>query len=186
MRNAALAGAAILAVSALSAEARQCYRRVVEPPRYSIVAERVLASPEREIAEYVPAVTRQVEETVIVRPERSVTRMSPAQYGFVAQTIEASPAHREWRTREEDGEVIGCWVNVPARFARIERRVLLSPAREIVETIPAVTATRLRAEIVEPAHFVTRVVPARYEARAREILTAPAHARWQPIDACER
>ena len=119
MRNAALAGAAILAISAVSAEAHQCYRRVVEPPRYSTVEEQVLVSPEREVAEYAPAVTRQVEETVVVRPERTVTRVIPAQYAYEEQTVEVSPARREWRTRNEDGELIGCWVTLPARYARV-------------------------------------------------------------------
>ncbi len=181
-----LAGAASLGAVA-SAQAHQCYRRVVEPAQYRTVAEQVLISPEREVAEYVPAVTRQVEETVLVRPEQQVTRVIPAEYGYEDETVLVSPATREWRTREEDGQVIGCWVTVPPIYGRRTHRVVLRPAEEVTETIPAETATRLRTEIVEPAHTITHTIPARYATREREELVAPASARWAPIEqACER
>jgi hypothetical protein len=186
MRKAAVAGAAVFAFSVASAEAHQCYRRVVDPPRYSTVEEQVLVSPEREVAEYVPAETRQVEETVVLRPERTITQVVPPQYGYEEQTVEVAPAHREWRTRDEDGEVIGCWVSVPPRYARVARRVLLSPAREVSQTIPEETATRLRTEIVEPAHTVAHTIPARYATRERAVLESPGGAHWAPLDDCER
>src|SRR3954470_15042576 len=116
MRVFATSLAGLLALG-VGAQASQCYRRVVEPPQYRSVAERELVSPEREVAEHVPAVTRSVEDSVVVRPERRFTRVIPAEYGEVRETVEVSPAHSEWRTRFEDGEAIGCWVRVPARFA---------------------------------------------------------------------
>ena len=79
-----------------SAQAHQCYRRVVDPAQYRSVEEQVLVSPEREVAEYAPAVTRQVEETVVVRPEREYSRVIPAQYGYEDETVMVSPARREW------------------------------------------------------------------------------------------
>src|SRR5436305_13555893 len=96
----------------VGAQAHQCYRRVVEPPRYSTVADEVMVTPAREVSEYAPAVTREVEESVVVRPEQKIAHIIPAQYGLQRETFELSPAHAEWRTRREDGEVIGCWVRV--------------------------------------------------------------------------
>lgn len=185
MRSLALAGAGLLALCA-QAQAHQCYRRIVEPPRYTMVEEQVRVSPARDVEEYVPAVTRQVEETVLVRSEETVTHIVPAQYGLRDEAVEVSPAHREWRVRDEGADVIGCWVNVPPRFARVAHRVLIAPAREVSETIPEVTATKLRTEIVEPAHVVTHSIPARYATRQREALAAPGGARWAPIADCER
>ena len=46
MRKLALAGAALVLTSAVSAQAHQCYRRVVEPPRYSTVEEQVMVAPD--------------------------------------------------------------------------------------------------------------------------------------------
>ncbi len=185
MRYLALAGAGLLALTCAEAQAHQCYRRVIDPPRYATVEEQVLVSPGREVVDYTPAVTRQVEETVVVRPEQTVGRVIPAQYVYQSQTVEVSPAHREWRTRDENGDVIGCWITVPARLGLITRRVEIAPAREVSETIPAETATRRRIETVEPAHAVTRLIPAQYATRERLALAAPGGAHWAPIDACE-
>ena len=172
--------------SVVSAEAHQCYRRVADPAQYRTVAEQVLVSPEREVAEYVPAVTRQVEETVIVRPEQEVTRVIPAQYGYQDETVLVSPARREWRTRDEDGQLIGCWVTVPATYAHRATRVLVREEQEVTQTIPAETATRVRTEVVEPAHTVTHVIPARYATREREELVSTGGAHWAPIEqSCE-
>ena len=186
MRHAAIAAAAILVLSGAGAEAQQCYRRVIDPPRYNTVVERVLAAPAREARQYVPAVTRAVARTVVVRPERTVERKVPAQYALRAETVEASPAHREWRTRDEGGDVIGCWVNVPARLAEVRRRVLIAPAHVVSQTMPEETATRLVTEVVEPAHVVVRDIPARYITRQRQVLVSPGGAHWAPLESCMR
>jgi hypothetical protein len=186
MRYTALGLGLALTLPAAGAGAQQCYRRVVEPPQFSTVVERVLVAPARETQEYVPAVTREVARTVVVRPERSVAHVIPAEYVDRVETVETSPAHREWRTRDEGGDVIGCWVNVPARYAEVRRRVLASPAREVTETLPEETATRYETEVVEPAHYVTQVIPARYALRERQVLISQGGARWARIDECVR
>jgi len=186
MRHAALAGAAILALSGAGAEAQQCYRRVVDPPRYSAVVERVLVAPAREARQYVPAQTRVVAQTVVVRPEQTVEHVVPPEFALRAETVEVSPAHREWRTRNEGGDVIGCWVHVPARFAQVARRVLVAPAQVVSQTIPEQTATRLVTEIVEPAHVIVHDIPAQYATRERPVLVAYGGARWARLDICER
>ena len=164
------------------AQAHQCYRRVIEPAQYSTVAEQVMVAPQREVGEYVPAVMRQVEESVVVRPEQTVVRVIPAQYAVESETVEVSPEHREWSTRRDNGEVIGCWIRVPARYAERGRRVLVREAREVTQTIPAETATRLRAEIVEAAHTIVRTIPARYVTRERQVLASAGGAHWAPIE----
>jgi len=60
-----------------------------------------------------------------------------------------------------------------ARYARVERRVLVSPPREVEETLPAETATRLRTVVVEPAQTMAREIPARYATRERAVLASP-------------
>ena len=182
MRRLWIASAVGLLATAASAEASQCYRRVVEPPQYATATERVLVSPAREVADDVPAVTENVEETVVVRPERALTHVVPAEYAYEQEIVEVAPAHREWRTRNEEGDVIGCWVNVPARYARVARRVLAHPAHLAQQTVPAETATRTRSVVVEPAHTVTREIPARYEMRERAVVVSPGGARWAAMD----
>jgi hypothetical protein len=176
----------LLALSGGGAQAQQCYRRVVDPPQYAAVVERVLVAPAHEARQFVPAVTREVPRTVVVRPERTVEHVVPARYALRAVAVEASPAHREWRTRDEGGDIIGCWVHVPARYARAVRRVLVAPAHVASQTIPAATATRLVAEVVEPAHVVVRDVPAQYAARRRLAMVSRGGAHWAALDSCVR
>jgi hypothetical protein len=185
MRYLAIAGAGLFAWSSAGAEAHQCFRRVVEPPQFTFVTEDVMVTPARDIVEYVPAVTRPVVETVVVRPEQTVTRVIPAEYANQDETVEVSPAHREWLTRNENGEVIGCWVNVPPRLGRISRRVLVNPERAVTETIPAETAVQTHTELVEPARTITVTIPARFVTRERQVLVAPGGAHWSPIEDCE-
>ena len=186
MRYVALTGAAVFALTCAEADAQQCYRRVVDAPQYSTVVERVLVAPAREAAEYVPAVTRVVAETVVVRPEQTVERVIPAQYALRAEVVEVSPAHREWRVRDEEGDVIGCWVHVPARFAEVARRVLVAPAQVVSQTIPEQTSTRLVTEVVEPARVIEHDIPAQYATRARAVLVSPGGAHWAALDGCVR
>lgn len=186
MRYVALTGAAVFALTCAEAEAQQCYRRIIDPPQYSTVVERIMVAPAREAPEYVPAVTRVVAETVVVRPEQTVERVVPAQYTLRADVVEVSPAHREWRTRDEEGDVIGCWINVPARFAQVVRRVQVTPARVVSQTIAEETATRLVTEVVEPAHVIEHDIPPQYATRQRAVLVSPGGAHWAALDTCER
>jgi hypothetical protein len=185
MRYLAIAGAGLFAWSSAGAEAHQCYRRVVDPPQFTFVSENVMVTPARDVVEYVPAVTRPVAETVVVRPEQTVVRVIPAEYANQDETVEVSPAHREWLTRNENGEVIGCWVNVPARFGRVSHRVIVAPERTVTETIPAETAVQTRTELVEPAYTITHTIPPRFVTRERQVLASPGGAHWAPIDDCD-
>ncbi len=183
MRKIVIGLAALVSLGVVaSAQARQCYRLTAAPAQFRTVEEQVLVSPAREVADFTPAVTRQVEETVVVRPEQTLTRVIPAEYGLEQATVQLSPAHREWRTRNEEGQTIGCWVNVPPIYGPVTHRVIVRAAQEVSQTIPAETATRLRTEVIEPAHTVTHTIPAVYATRERQELVAPASSRWAPID----
>ena len=70
-----------------------------------------------------------------------------------------SPGGRYWQTsRGPGGELIGCWVTTPPRFAVRTRTVLIRPAQTIPETIPP-----------------------EYASVSRRVLVAPARAGWAPI-----
>jgi len=182
-----LAGFISLATLASAQAGNECYRRVVTPATYRTVAEQVLVEPEREVAEYVPAVTQAVEQTIVVEPAHEVTQTIPAEYDTVEDTVLVSPARRVWEVRDHYGETIGCWVTIPATYAREARQVLVRPAQYRTIEVPALTATRMREEVVEPAHNVYRTLPARYAVREREEMVAPASAGWAPIgDICHQ
>jgi hypothetical protein len=189
MRVSALGLAALVSLATLTSAlaGNECYRRVESPASYRTVAETILVEPERQVAEYVPAVTQAVEERVVVEPAREVMETIPAQYDVVEETVLVSPARRVWQVSDRYGETVGCWVTIPPCYARQARRVLVRPAQYRTVVEPAVTATRLREEIVEPARTVYRTIPARYAERERTVEVAPATAGWAPIgDVCHQ
>jgi len=113
----------------------ECYRRVVTPPVYDTV-----------------------QENVLVRPPRTVYRTTPPVYDTVSERVMVSPGGRFWQTsRGPGGELIGCWVTTPPRFAVRTRTVLVRPAQSIPETIPP-----------------------EYASVSRRVLVAPARAGWVP------
>jgi hypothetical protein len=182
-----LAGLVSLATMTSALAGNECYRRVVSPASYRTLAETVLVEPERQVAEYVPAVTQAVEQRVVIEPAREVTETIPAQYDVVEETVLVSPARRVWQVSDRYGETVGCWVTIPPCYARQARRVLVRPAQYRTVVEPAVTETRLREEVVEPAHTVYRTLPARYAERERTVQVAPATEGWAPIgDVCNQ
>ncbi|KQO54469.1 MULTISPECIES: hypothetical protein [unclassified Methylobacterium] len=135
----ALLGTSILATSAQAGGCggAECYRHVTTPPVYDTVSERVL-----------------------VRPARTVYRSIPPVFETVAEQVQLSPGGRVWQTRRDAyGQMIGCWVDVPPRFATRHRRILAQPGQTIPETIPAEYASVQRTVLVSrgrsgwvPAH----------------------------------
>ncbi|MDP4005438.1 hypothetical protein [Methylobacterium sp. NEAU K] len=107
----------------------ECYRHVTTPPVYDTV-----------------------QENVLVRPPRTVYRSVPPVYDTVSERVMVSPGGRFWQTsRGPGGELIGCWVTTPPRFAVRTRTVLVRPAQAIPETIPPEYATVSRRVLVAPA-----------------------------------
>ncbi|MGU3536976.1 hypothetical protein [Methylobacterium sp. A54F] len=128
---AALAGAALLSTAAEAGGCygAECYRHVSTPPVFDTVQEQVL-----------------------VRPPRTVYRTTPPVFDTVQERVMVSPGGRFWQTRRGPyGELIGCWVNTPPRFAVRARRVLVQPAQSIPETIPPEYASVSRRVLVQPA-----------------------------------
>jgi hypothetical protein len=114
----------------------ECYRHVTSPPVYDTV-----------------------QENVLVRPPRTVYRTTPPVYDTVSERVMVAPGGRFWQTsRGPGGELIGCWVTTPPRFALRTRTVLVRPAQSIPETIPPEYATV-----------------------SRRVLVAPARAGWVPV-----
>ena len=107
----------------------ECYRRVVTPPVYDTVAERVL-----------------------VQPPRTVYRTTPPIYDTVSERVLVAPGSRRWETSTDAyGQLVGCWVTTPPRYAVQTRRVLVRPPEVIPHTVPPVYTTTQRRVLVQPA-----------------------------------
>ncbi|MFE1600877.1 hypothetical protein [Methylobacterium sp. ID0610] len=107
----------------------ECYRHVTTPPVYGTVAEQVM-----------------------VRPGRTINRVVPPVYDTVTEQVLVAPAARVWQTSYDAyGQLVGCWVTTPARYATRTRRVLVRPPELVPEVIPPAYATYQRKVLVEPA-----------------------------------
>ena len=99
-----------------------------------------------------PPVFDTVQQNVLVRPPRTVYRTIPPVYDTVQEQVMVAPGGRIWQTsRGPGGELIGCWVVTPPRFALRQRTVLVRPAETVPETYPPEYATVSRRVQVAPA-----------------------------------
>lgn len=106
-----------------------------------------------------PPVFDTVQQNVLVRPPRTVYRTVPPVYDTVEERVMVAPGGRVWQeSRGPGGELIGCWVETPPRFAIRRRTVVVRPAETIPETYPPEYATV-----------------------SRRVLVAPARAGWVPV-----
>lgn len=93
--------------------------------------------------EYTPAQYETVHERVLLRAPRTYARVIPAEYGQVAETVMVSPGGRTWQvTRDAHGRAVGCWVDVPPRYATRHRTVQVSAEQVVPVAVPAVYGTR--------------------------------------------
>ncbi|ACL57798.1 hypothetical protein [Methylobacterium nodulans] len=107
----------------------ECYRYVTIPPVYGTVPEQVM-----------------------VRPGRTITRVVPPVYDTVTEQVLAAPPSRVWQTSYDDnGQLVGCWVTTPARYATRTRQVMVRPPEVVPEVIPPAYAIYHRKVLVEPA-----------------------------------
>lgn len=156
------------------------------PPRYEMVDTQVLVSPPRTEQVTIPAVYRTVRETVMVAPERQEPVTIPARWQTYTERVMVRPAYVTWkpgtglygRSSATQGELL-CRVEVPAEYAQVQRRRLISPERTEMRTIPAVTRSQTRQEIAVPARVEERPVAAVYRTVKEQRIAEPA--REEPV-----
>jgi hypothetical protein len=166
------------------------------PAQYEWGERRVLVSPGRERRRVVPATYRSVTETVVVSPATTrVERIAPV-FDTVTEQQMVRPAHTEWRRTyvgpdgvlppgaqvEPTGEVV-CLVEVPARYAEVQRKVLREPGRTVEIPVPAVTQTVTRRVIDQPEHEVIERTPPVYGVERFRRLVSPARTETVRIPA---
>jgi hypothetical protein len=173
---------AMIATAHAGGGCKTCYERVVTPPVYRTVAEKVVVRPAQTVAHTTPAEYGLVHEKVVVRPAQTFARHIPAVTSTVAETVMVAPARKEWRiTRDAHGREIGCWIKVPAQYATQHRTVVVRPAQTVHEVVPAQYGVQARQVLVRPAQVHHQVIPAEYGLRHRTEMVAPASASWHPV-----
>lgn len=184
-----LAGSALAAALLLGAPGAEaadcygaaCYKLVRIPPVYRTIEKTYLARPAQRQARIVPAEYDYVTEEVLMQPAQTIPHHRPATYSSVSEKVMISPPSKRWDvSRDMFGNVVGCWVDVPAQYGYRQRTVEVSPATVEYETIPAVYVPRQRKVMVRPTQVVQETLPPVYETRRRQVMVSPGSQEWAP------
>ncbi|MBU0679737.1 MAG: peptidoglycan-binding protein [Verrucomicrobia bacterium] len=176
-----------------NAKPGECYARVVEPPEYKTVTERVMVKEESERFEVIPAEYEWVEEKVLVKEESEELVVVPAEYDWVEEQVLVKPAtsemveipaeydwieedvlvkaeHAEWKKgggliEDVDGATgeIMCLVTVPAEYKTVRKKMLVRPATTKEVTTPAEYETVRKKITVRPPRTEVKKIPAEYD-----------------------
>lgn len=158
------------------------------PARYEMVDMQVLVKEPTTAQVVVPGVYRTFTETVEVTPARVEPVVVPAAWQTYTERVMVRPAYVTWkpgtnlygRTAGATGMSAGgagdllCRVEVPAQYAQVQRRRVVTPESVAARTIPAVTRKVTRQELVTPARVEERAVPAVYQTVKDRRLVTPA------------
>lgn len=149
------------------------------PATYEFVDTQVLVTPPRTDQVTIPAVYRTVRETVLVAPERQEPVTVPAVWQNYSERVLVRPGYVTWkpgsgvfgRASTAQGELL-CRVEVPPEYATVQRRRMVTPERQEMRTIAAVTRSETRQEIAVPVRVEPRDVPAVYRTvKERRVVT---------------
>jgi hypothetical protein len=174
--------ASTTAIAGGNCQGSQCYKLVTTPAEYGTVAEQVMVRPEKRIPRYIPATYDHVQEKVMVRPARQIAHHIPAQVQSVAEQVMVSPAQMVWQVqRGPHGEAVGCWVEVPAKYAVRHRQVVVREASVQHQVIPAEYSVRSRKVMISPPQTAHDHVPAEYRTHHRQVVVRPAQQGWHPV-----
>lgn len=152
-----------------------CYHEYLEPAQFRTVTDQVLKREASEKLIPTEAKYEWVEEKVLVKEASTKMIEVPAVYETVHEQVLVEPARQEWkkgrgpkeRIDDSTGEIL-CLVEIPAKYKKVAKRILKTPATTRQIEIPAVYKTqKVRRLLAEPE--VKRIeVPAQYSTVTRQ------------------
>ncbi|MBX9618417.1 MAG: hypothetical protein K2X10_04635 [Hyphomicrobiales bacterium] len=158
-----------------------CYVKQVTPALNHYVPTELSVRQPRPVVRREQARYQTIVENVLVKPERVIARHVPAVVETRHERVMTSPARREWRhQRDARGREVLCEIDVPAQYATIAHQVEVAPASVEHVTLPATYRQRTRRVLVAPARTIVQHAPA--EVHTIPVLSpyAPATKRWVP------
>ncbi len=193
------------------AKVGECYTKILVPPSYRTVTEKVLKRPASERVEViparyemrpqkilvkepseriavVPARYRWVEERVMVEEESYQVRTIPARYDWVEEKVLVSAPQPVWKKGKGLIEKIDnatgdimCLIAQPPQYKTIRKQVLRSPALQKRIDIPAKYKVVKKQILVTPAACKKIIVPAEYQTIQVRKMVVPPQERRIPI-----
>ncbi len=195
IRSLSVLGAAAAMLAAYSADAgafgqsyrsgkyRVCYKRVVIPPVYRTITERVMVRPAVCVQHRTPPSYGVTAREVVVRPATQIVRTRPAVYGSVQETRMVRPARTRWTRSRCVGADYRCAVTTPAKYRTHAKRVVIAPRSTWVETRPAVKRVVRQRVMLHPGSMRQLCQPAIYRTVTRQVMVSPGREYWVPAPA---
>lgn len=185
------AAAAFLAVNSTDADAfsrysrggkyKTCYKKVVTPPVYRTVTQRVMVSAATCSQYRTPPTYGTAAREVVVQPSYQIVHSKPAVYGRVQVTKMVRPARTRWVRRGCRGADYKCAVTTPAKYRTRSKRVMVAPRTAWVETRPAVKQV-VYTQVMLTSGKVRQVCqPAVYQTVTRQIMVSAGTEQWVPV-----
>jgi len=187
------AAAAILAANSADANAfgryhgggkyMTCYKKVVTPPLYRSVTERVMVSPATCSQFRTPPTYGTIAQEVVVRPSAQIVHTKRAVYGRVQVTRQVRPAKTRWVRRHCRGGDYKCAVTTPPKYRTHSMRVMIQPRQKWVVSRPAVKHVVHRQVVLNPGQVRQVCKPAVYRTVVRQVMVRAGTERWVPAPA---
>jgi len=182
---ASLDGIARSGVDLSAVSAGTCFREYYTPAQYKSQSQQIMVKPSSETITVKPARYEMSEERVIVKEASSQIVDVPAVYRTEKQQVLVEPAKKVWKQGRGliekidnvTGEIL-CLVEVPARYATVDRTVLDKPATTRTVEVPAVYKTVKVQRLVEPASEQRVPVPAEFSEVTGRVKSADATFYW--------
>ena len=158
-------------------------KTVTTPAVYETVQERILIKDESVKLVPVPAEYETVTERVMVKEASTkITKKDPV-YKTVTERVMVAGESGKWVKKKRAPECfsdnpddcyIMCWVEVPAKYKTVTKKVLVSGGDSDISEIPAEYQTVSKRVLRTPATVKEVVIPAEYKTITKRVLTSPA------------
>jgi len=166
---------------------------LVEVPRkYKEITRKVLLQPSVGKKVAVSPKYKSVKVEEIIQPASIKEIPIPAKYKTITKKEKAKDAQYFWSDESQKNSSTRlvtqcdkiCLVEKPAKYQKVAKRVLLTPASsKKIKTPPKYTIVKVK-KIIEPAKFKKVVVPAEYKTVTVERERTKGYSKWTPV-VCE-
>jgi len=162
------------------------------PKQYKTVTKKVILKPAvaKEVA--VSPIYKSINVEELVEPARTKVIPIPAKYKSISRREKVSDDNYFWsdisrkdrqsRMRTQCDRI--CLTQTPAKYKRVEKRVVVTPASSKKIKTPAKYTVVKVKKILKPASFKTVTIPAEYETVRVEKERTKGFSKWIPI-VCE-
>jgi hypothetical protein len=157
----------------------KCYARCLVEDKYNYVNENVVDMPKIIKQIKLPALYKTAYDTVVVSSESSKSYTVPAEYEYVKEEVMVSPITTKWvkgvvdvgclSANPADCQVM-CFVEVPATYKTIEKKVLKNQAYTKEEITPMLYKIVAREVILEAEKFSQVEIPVTYTVVQKKVL----------------